>query len=384
VGKAEGWGRDFSTLSGFKQGHSGLQDNRHETVAQAVADSHAVVLGGAGFLGSHLARRLHGAGARVTVVDNLLTGTATNAVDLVGLPGIEFVNADVANAIPVSHEDVDYVLHFASAASPVDYARYPVETLRVGSAGTENALELARNAGATFMLASTSEVYGDPKISPQHEGYWGNVNPVGPRSCYDEAKRYAEALAMVYHRTHGINVKVPRIFNTFGPGMRPNDGRAVPSFVMAALRNEPLPVHGDGTQTRSLCYVDDLVEGLLLLLVSDHIGPMNIGNPAESSILELAELIVDLTGSSSSIEFKPRPVDDPEIRVPDIGLAGDRLDWFPLIPLKAGLVPTIEWFERFTEGSAEPMAVNGHAMKSGGPATGEVTVGRRRDGGATA
>lgn len=314
---------------------------------RALAGKHAVVLGGAGFLGSHLAARLHSEGARVTVVDNLLTGSEGNIAPLRGRPGYRFVHANVAEQIPIDDRDIDYVLHFASAASPIDYARYPIETLRVGSAGTENALELARRCRATFMLASTSEVYGDPLVSPQPETYWGNVNSIGPRSVYDEAKRYAEALVMAYHREYDLDVKIPRIFNTFGPGMRPNDGRAVPAFAMAALRHEPLPVHGSGSQTRSLCYVDDLVEGLALLLVSRHIGTMNIGNPMETSILELAELIIELTGSSSHIEFHPRPIDDPQVRVPDIGLASEHLEWWPQVPVKSGLVQTIEWFERF-------------------------------------
>ena len=320
----------------------------------AFAGKHAVVLGGAGFLGSHLARRLIDVGARVTIVDNLLTGNRDNTSQLHDLDGFDYIEANVAQQIPIEH-DVDYVLNFASAASPIDYARYPIETLRVGSNGTENALELARRSGATLLLASSSEVYGDPLVSPQPEGYWGNVNSIGPRSVYDEAKRYAEALAMAYNRVYGVDVKIARIFNTFGPGMRPNDGRAVPAFAMAALRNEPLPVHGDGSQTRSLCYVDDLVEGLLLLLASDHTGTMNIGNPREMSILELAELIIELTGSSSHVEFHPRPIDDPEVRVPDIALAFQHLDWWPQVSIKSGMLRTIEWFERFaytTEASA--------------------------------
>lgn len=314
---------------------------------------HAVVLGGAGFLGSNLAHRLHGAGARVTAVDNLLTGNMGNTSRLRGLDGFDYIESNVAQHIPVD-DDVDYVLHFASAASPIDYARYPIQTLRVGSKGTENALELARRCRATFMLASSSEVYGDPLVSPQPESYWGNVNSIGPRSVYDEAKRYGEALAMAYHREYGIDVKIARIFNTFGPGMRPNDGRAVPAFAMAALRSEPLPVHGDGSQTRSLCYVDDLVEGLLLLLASDHTGTMNIGNPNEMSILELAELIIELTGSTSPVQFHPRPIDDPEVRVPDIGLAYQHLEWWPQISLKSGLLRTIEWFERFARADEAP------------------------------
>ena len=325
---------------------------------------HAVVLGGAGFLGSHLSRRLLDLGARVTVVDNLLTALATRVVDMAE-EGIEFVDADIAFQIPIDG-DVDYVLQFASAASPIDYARFPIETLRTGSAGTDNALELARGAGAVFMAASTSEVYGDPLVSPQREEYWGNVNSVGPRSVYDEAKRYAEALTMAFHRSYGLDVKLPRIFNTFGPGMRPDDGRAVPAFIMAALRGEPLPVHGDGTQTRSLCFVSDLVEGLVRLLLSDHVGPMNIGNPHESSILELAELIIEVTGSSSAIELQPRPIDDPQVRVPDIALAESRLGWWPQVPLKSGLVDTVRWFEPFALNGSHIAA--GNAVDVGSPA----------------
>lgn len=312
-----------------------------------LVDKHAVILGGAGFLGSHLVRRMHDGGARVTIVDNLLTGHRDNNSNLWTYPSFTFVHADISRDIPIDGDDLDYVLHFASAASPIDYARYPIETLRVGSHGTENALELARRSGATFMFASTSEVYGDPLVSPQPESYWGNVNSIGPRSVYDEAKRYSEALVMAYHREHGMDVKLPRIFNTFGPGMRPNDGRAVPAFAMAALENRPIPVHGDGSQTRSLCYVDDLVDGLLLLLTSDHIGTMNIGNPIETSMMELAELIVEITGSGSQMQFMPRPTDDPEVRVPDITLASTRLGWWPQVAMKNGLVRTIEWFEQF-------------------------------------
>jgi dTDP-glucose 4,6-dehydratase len=313
----------------------------------SLADRHVVLLGGAGFLGLHLATRLHGHGARVTVVDNLVTSRRDGIDSLSESLGIDFIEANISDGIPIDHGDVDYVMQFASAASPIDYARYPIETLRVGSTGTENALELARKSGATFMFATTGQIYGDPLISPQHESYWGNVNSVGPRSVYDEAKRYGEAITMAYHREYGMDVKLPRIFNTFGPGMRPNDGRAVPAFMTAALLGRPLPVHGDGSQTRSLCYVDDLVDGLVRLLRSDHIGPMNVGNPTETSILELAELIIEITGSTSTIEFKPRPVDDPQVRVPDISLAAARLHWWPQVTMKDGLVRTIGWFEQF-------------------------------------
>jgi dTDP-glucose 4,6-dehydratase len=320
---------------------------------QAFGGAHAVVLGGAGFLGSHLCDRLVAAGASVTAMDNFLTGEPDNVAHLVGRPGFRIVHYDVTDYLHVPG-DVDCVLHFASPASPVDYLTHPIQTLKVGSLGTHKALGLTRAKGARFLLASTSEVYGDPKVNPQPETYWGNVNPVGPRGVYDEAKRFAEALTLAYHRVHGIDVRISRIFNTFGPRMRVNDGRAVPAFFSAALRDEPLPVHGDGLQTRSLCYVDDMVEGLLRLLVSDHVGPVNIGNPQEVTILELAEAVQDAVGRHPGVTFHPRPVDDPGVRRPDTTLAEQLLGWKAQVSLGEGLARTADWF-RLRRGAAVGM-----------------------------
>ena len=306
-------------------------------------DSHAVILGAAGFLGSHLCERLLGYGAHVTAIDNFITGAKNNLDHLVGYGELRLISYDVTDFMHVPG-DVDHVLHFASPASPIDYLRWPIQTLKVGSIGTHKALGLARAKGARLLLASTSEVYGDPQITPQPESYWGNVNPIGPRGVYDEAKRFAEALALAYHRQHGVEVRIARIFNTYGPRMRLNDGRAVPAFFSAALRNEPLPVHGDGSQTRSLCYVDDEIDGLLRLLVSDEVGPVNIGNPQEVTILELAELVQDVVGNHPGVAFEPRPVDDPTVRCPDISLARRVLDWEPKVPLADGLQRTLPWF----------------------------------------
>ncbi|WP_370327762.1 UDP-glucuronic acid decarboxylase family protein [Euzebya sp.] len=309
----------------------------------ALDGSTTVITGGAGFLGSHLSRRLLASGARVIVLDNLSTGRAENVADLFGHDRFTFMHYDVTEYLHISGA-VDYVLHWASPASPIDYLKLPIQTLKVGGLGTHKALGLARNKGARFMLASTSEVYGDPEIHPQPETYWGNVNPIGPRGVYDEAKRYAEALTYAYHRTHGLEVRVPRIFNTFGPSMRMDDGRAVPTFIAQALAAEPLTVFGDGSQTRSLCYVDDLVEGLLRLLASDcGEGPVNLGNPHEITILELAETIIELTGSSSSITHQPAPVDDPKVRQPDTTIARRELGWDAQVSLTDGLSRTIDW-----------------------------------------
>ena len=261
------------------------------------AGTHAVVLGGAGFLGSHLCDLLVEEGARVTVVDNLITGRVENVSDLFGRSGFTFLNYDITNFLHVPG-DVDFVVHFASPASPADYLRWPIQTLKVGSLGTHKALGLARAKGARFLLASTSEVYGDPAVNPQPESYWGNVNPVGPRGVYDEAKRFAEAMTLAYHRQHAVDVRIARIFNTYGPRMRLDDGRAVPAFFASAMRDEQLPVHGDGTQTRSLCYVDDLIEGIVRLLLADVVGPVNLGTPEEVTVLELAETIQTVVGSS--------------------------------------------------------------------------------------
>ncbi len=308
-----------------------------------------VVTGGAGFLGSHLCRALLKQGDSVVAVDNLVTGSLANLEGLTGEPEFTFVHSDVSNFIHVPGP-VDAVLHFASPASPVDFDRIPIQILKVGSLGTHNTLGLAKDKGARYLLASTSEVYGDPLVHPQPETYWGNVNPVGPRGVYDEAKRFAEAIVMAYHRHHGLDVRIVRIFNTFGPRMRPDDGRVVSNFIVQALAGAPITIHGDGTQTRSFCYVDDEVRGLLALLDSDHVGPVNIGNPTEFTVLELAEKVLALTGSSSDLRFDPRPVDDPAQRRPDLTLARSLLGWEPEIDLDEGLARTAEWFGGRTSG----------------------------------
>jgi dTDP-glucose 4,6-dehydratase len=304
-----------------------------------------VVTGGAGFLGSHLCERLIAEGHRVVCVDNLVTGRTANIQHLIGRDDFQFIQHDVSKPFEVEGQ-IDNVLHFASPASPVDYLELPIQTLKVGSLGTHNSLGLAKAKGARFLLASTSEVYGDPKEHPQTESYWGNVNPVGPRGVYDEAKRFAEAMAMAYHRTHGLEVRIVRIFNTYGPRMRLRDGRVVPAFLQQALTGEPMTVFGEGRQTRSFCYVDDLVEGIWRLLNSDLASPCNIGNPHEMTILEFAETIRDAVGSESEIEFKPLPVDDPQTRRPDITLARTRLGWEPKVALAQGLESTVEYFRR--------------------------------------
>jgi len=303
----------------------------------------AVVTGGAGFLGSHLAERLLDDGYEVLCLDNFLTGTPVNLEHVIERDGFRLVRADVSDYIHVPGP-VDAVLHFASPASPVDYLHLPIHTLKVGSIGTLHALGLAKEKRARFMLASTSETYGDPRVHPQPETYWGHVNPVGPRGVYDEAKRFAEALTMAYRNVHGVDTAIVRIFNTFGPRMRPNDGRAIPTFIRQALAGEPLTIAGDGTQTRSVCYVDDLVEGIMRLLHSGYPGPLNIGNPQESMVLALAERIRDLSGSDSPITFVPRPQDDPCVRRPDITLARTMLAWEPNIDIRDGLLRTIAWF----------------------------------------
>jgi dTDP-glucose 4,6-dehydratase len=303
----------------------------------------AVVTGGAGFLGSHLCTRLMDDGHEVVCIDNMLTGAARNVEHLIGRTGFLLITHDVTNFIHVGG-DVDYVFHFASPASPTDFERLPIQILKVGALGSHKALGLAREKGAKFFLASTSEVYGDPEVSPQPETYWGNVNPIGIRGVYDEAKRFGEAMTMAYHRVHGIDTKIVRFFNTHGPRMRADDGRAIPEFINAALRGDPLVVHGDGSQTRSIGYVDDIIEGVIRLAMSDHVGPMNIGTQEEVSMLELAKLIIDITNSSSAIEFGPRPPDDPSVRRPDATLAKEKLGWEPTIPLEDGLRRTAEWF----------------------------------------
>lgn len=303
----------------------------------------AVVAGGAGFLGSHLCERLLADGLEVIALDNFCTGTPTNVEHLLELGPFRLVRADVTDFVHIVG-DVDYVLNFASPASPIDYLQLPIETLKVGSIGTMHTLGLAREKGARYLLASTSEAYGDPQIHPQPESYWGHVNPVGPRGVYDEAKRFGEAMTMAYHRFHDLDTAIVRIFNTHGPRMRPNDGRAIPAFVNQALSGEPITVAGDGTQTRSIQYVDDLVEGCVRMLLSDEEGPINIGNPHEISIGELAVQIRDLTGSDSEITYVPRPQDDPTVRQPDITLARERLGWEPRVPFEDGIKSTIEWF----------------------------------------
>lgn len=304
-----------------------------------------VVTGGAGFIGSHLCRFLLAKGFRVICVDNLLTGSGSNISDLKSNSDFVFINHDVDNPLNIG-EAVNYVLHFASPASPADYERFPIQTLKVGALGTHNMLGLAKAKKAVFLLASTSEVYGDPLVHPQPETYWGNVNPVGVRGCYDEAKRFAEAMAMAYHRVHRMDTKIARIFNTYGSFMRKDDGRAVPSFITQSLSGKPLTVFGDGSQTRSFCYISDLIGGIYKLMLSKVNEPVNLGNPDEYTILEFAKKILKLTGSSSKIAFKPLPVDDPKTRCPDISKAKKLLKWEPKVAVDDGLKKTIEWFRK--------------------------------------
>ncbi|MFN8359528.1 MAG: UDP-glucuronic acid decarboxylase family protein [Candidatus Kapaibacterium sp.] len=303
-----------------------------------------LITGGAGFLGSHLCDRFIAEGYNVICMDNFITGSPDNIAHLLGHERFEFIQHDVTNYTYVAG-DVDYILHFASPASPIDYLKFPIQTLKVGSLGTHKALGLAKAKGARFLIASTSEVYGDPLIHPQPEEYWGNVNPVGWRGVYDEAKRFAEAMTMAYHRYHGVETRIIRIFNTYGPRMRIEDGRAIPAFMSQALRGEPVPVFGDGSQTRSVCYVDDLVEGIYRLLLSDESDPVNIGNPDEISMLDLAKEIIEITGSKSEIVFKDLPADDPKIRQPDITRATEILGWQPRVQRREGLLKTLEYFK---------------------------------------
>jgi dTDP-glucose 4,6-dehydratase len=302
-----------------------------------------VVSGGAGFIGSHLCEALLGRDMRVIAIDNLITGSRDNLRPLEGHPDFEFKQADVNHGIFIGG-DVRYVLHFASPASPPQYDANPIHTLKVGTIGTTNMLGLARAKGATFLLASTSEVYGDPLVHPQPEDYWGNVNPIGPRGCYDEAKRCAEAFAMAYRRTHQVDTRIVRIFNTHGPRMQVRDGRAVPNFMAQAIRGEPLTVYGDGSQTRSLCYVSDLVRGVIAALDRGDEMPVNLGNPQEVTVLELAQTIIRLAGSKSRVEHHDLPVDDPKQRRPDITHAGTLLGWKPEVPLEEGLQRTLDYF----------------------------------------
>jgi nucleoside-diphosphate-sugar epimerase len=306
--------------------------------------SRVVVTGGAGFLGSHIVDALLARGSAVVCLDNLITGRAEHVAHLIGRPGFDLVQQDVSRPFDVDGP-VDAVLHFASLASPADYTRFPIETLHVGTMGTWLSLELALDKGATYLLASTSEVYGDPAVHPQPESYWGNVNPVGPRSVYDESKRAAEAYVMAYHNAKGLDTRIVRIFNTFGPRMRKDDGRAVPQFMTQALAGQPITVYGDGSQTRSLCYVDDLVDGVLRVLDSDYTLPVNIGNPHETTVLDLAELIRRVCNSQSAIGYEALPVDDPKRRCPDITTAVSVLGWQPAVALEQGLRLTAAWWK---------------------------------------
>jgi dTDP-glucose 4,6-dehydratase len=302
-----------------------------------------LITGGAGFIGSHLCDYLVRRGDRVICVDNLLTGSADNIAHLMGHPSFLFINLDITNYIYVAGE-IDAILHFASPASPIDYMELPIQTLKVGSLGTHKALGLAKVKKARLLLASTSEVYGDPLVHPQEESYWGNVNPIGPRGVYDEAKRFAEAITMAYHRYHGVDTAIVRIFNTYGPRMRLKDGRAIPTFLSQVLRNEPVTLFGDGSQTRSFCYISDLVEGIVRLLDSDIHDPVNLGNPAEMTVKQLAERIIAHSGGRSRLEHRPLPVDDPKVRQPDITRAKELLGWEPVVSLEEGLRRTLEDF----------------------------------------
>src|SRR5438046_2568365 len=298
----------------------------------------SVVTGAAGFLGSHLSERLLAEGHRVIAIDNLITGNTANIGHLAGNENFQFIKHNVSNFIFLPEEKIDYVFHFASPASPIDYLELPIPTLKVGALGTHNTLGLAKDKKAAFILASTSEAYGDPLVHPQKETYWGNVNPVGPRGVYDEAKRFAEAMTMAYHRYHRVDTKIVRIFNTYGPRMRVNDGRAVPAFISQALRNEDVTVFGDGTQTRSFTYITDLVDGIIKLMLSKENDPVNLGNPRETTIEEIARTIIRMTGAKSKIVYRPLPTDDPKVRQPDITRARTLLNWAAKVPLAQGLV----------------------------------------------
>ena len=326
-----------------------------------------LVTGAAGFLGSHLCDRLLAEGHSVVGLDNFVTGHADNFAHLIGTPGFEFVRHNISNYTYVAGA-IDGVLHFASPASPVDYLELPIQTLKVGALGTHNALGIAKAKGARFFLASTSEVYGDPLVHPQPESYWGNVNPIGPRGVYDEAKRFAEAITMAYHRFHGLDTRIVRIFNTYGPRMRPNDGRVVSNFIVQALQGEPLTVYGDGSQTRSFCYVEDEVDGIYRLFMHGDANPTNIGNPREYTVRELAEMVVELTGSRSPIVSRELPVDDPKVRQPDITRAREMLGWEPRIEVREGLARTIAYFRELLEGGS--VATRLQPGQSGAPATG--------------
>lgn len=303
-----------------------------------------IVTGGAGFIGSHLCEYLLHKKHQVFCIDNLITGSRKNIEHLIDNSNFTFINQDIIQDFSFK-EELDMVFHFASPASPVDYYKYPIDTLRVGSIGTENMLRITLKKKARFMLASTSEVYGDPKIHPQKENYWGNVNSIGPRSVYDEAKRYAEAVTMAYHREHGLDIRIARIFNTYGPRMKTDDGRAVPNFIKQCLHNKPITIYGDGTQTRSFCYISDEIQGLFSLMMSDYLYPVNIGNSEEYTILELAKIIKEISQSSSNLVYKDLPIDDPKCRRPDISKAKELLNWYPKIKLRKGIETTIQWFK---------------------------------------
>ncbi len=304
-----------------------------------------LVTGGAGFIGSHLCEFLLNKGHQVICMDNLVTGNADNIAHLFGIEGFEFIRYDVTNYVYVAGQ-LDFVLHFASPASPIDYQQLPIQTLKVGAMGTHKTLGLAKERKAAFLLASTSECYGDPQVHPQSENYWGNVNPVGPRGVYDEAKRYAEAITMAYHRYHGVDTRIARIFNTFGPRMRKNDGRAVPTFICQALADQDITIFGDGSQTRSFGYITDLIEGIYCLMLSDIHTPVNLGNPQEMTVSEMAKTILRLTNSNSRIVFSPLPEDDPKVRQPDISKAKRLLGWEPKVSIAEGLNRTIQWFQQ--------------------------------------
>jgi dTDP-glucose 4,6-dehydratase len=324
-----------------------------------------LITGAAGFLGSHLTTRFLKAGFEVVGVDNFLTGSRRNLAHLVDNPRFTFITHDVSRPIHVEGA-LDGVLHFASPASPIDYLKLPIQTLKVGSLGTHNTLGLAKAKRARYFLASTSEVYGDPLEHPQRESYWGNVNPIGPRGVYDEAKRFAEAMTMAYHRHHRLDVRIARIFNTFGPAMRPYDGRVVSNFIRQALNGDPLTVYGDGRQTRSLCYISDEVEGLYRLFASDVLGPVNIGNPEERSVRDLAERVIALTGSASPIVHEPLPMDDPRVRRPDITRARTLLGWEPRVPLDEGLRLTIAYFRTLLEADPAGRLASAAPVSEGG------------------
>ncbi|MDO8748938.1 MAG: SDR family oxidoreductase [Candidatus Omnitrophota bacterium] len=307
--------------------------------------NNALITGGAGFLGSYLCQRLLHSGLKVFCLDNLITGSLKNIIQLKNDKNFEFIKHDISKQIVIK-DKISFILHFASPASPVDYLKYPIQTLKVGSLGTHNALGIAKEKKARFLLASTSEVYGDPLMHPQNEDYWGNVNCIGPRGVYDEAKRFAEAITMAYHRVHKVDTRIVRIFNTYGPRMRKNDGRAIPNFISQAIRNKPLTVYGKGLQTRSFCYVDDLIEGIWRLINSDTNLPVNIGNPDEMCLVDLAKHIIRISQSKSKIEYRKLPIDDPKQRRPDISRAKKYLKWQAGVALEDGLIRTIEWFRQ--------------------------------------